>query len=80
MFENNELARALTELPDELLLEAERTVRPGKTIPFRRLIAAAAVIALLAATVGAVSMGMNWNTEQVSRQDMIEEYGAIWEE
>ena len=77
MFENNELARALTELPDELLLEAEHTARPGKTIPFRRLIAAAAVIALLAATVGAVSMGMNWNTEQVSRQDMIEEYGAI---
>ena len=80
MFENNELARALTELPDELLLEAEHTARPGKTIPFRRLIAAAAVIALLAATVGAVSMGMNWSTEQVSRQDMIEEYGAIWEE
>lgn len=64
MFENNELARALTELPDDLLLEAERTARPGKTIPFRRLIAAAAVIALLAVTVGAVSAGITWNVEK----------------
>lgn len=80
MFENNELSRALTELPDELLLEAEQTAQPRKTVKFRRLIAVAAVIALLSVTVGAVSMGMNWNTEQVSRQDMIEEYGAIWEE
>ncbi len=64
MFENNELARALTELPDELLLEAEQTAKPRKTIKFRRFIAAAAVIALLAVTVGAVSMGITWNVEK----------------
>lgn len=70
MFENNELARALTDLPDELLLEAERTARPGKTIPFRRLIAAAAVIALLAVTVYAASVGITWNV--VPEQEKIE--------
>ena len=64
MFENNELARALTELPDELLLEAEQTAKPRKTIKFRRFIAAAAVIAILAVTVGAVSMGITWNVEK----------------
>ena len=45
MLERNELARALTELPDGLLLETERTARPVRVIKFRRLIAAAAVIA-----------------------------------
>ena len=80
MLEHNDLARALTELPDELLLEAERPVRHRKPVKFRRLIVAAAVIAMLAVTVGAVSMGISWNTEQVSRQDMIREYGAIYEE
>ena len=52
MLERNELARALTELPDDLLLETERTARSGKVIKFRRLIAAAAVIALLGVTAG----------------------------
>ena len=64
MLERNELARALTELPDDLLLETERTARSGKVIKFRRLIAAAAVIALLAVTVCAASMGITWNVEK----------------
>ena len=61
MFENNELARALTELPDELLLEAEQTAQPGKTVKFRRFLAVAAVIAMLAVTVCAATMGITWN-------------------
>ena len=78
--EHNDLARALTELPDELLLEAEHAAHSGKTVKFRRFVAAAAVIAMLAATVGAVSIGISWNTETVSRQDVIREFGAIYEE
>lgn len=80
MLEHNELARALTELPDELLLEEAQLTHRKKPVKFRRLIAAAAVIAMLAVTVGAVSVGLNWNTKKVSRQDMIEQYGPILEE
>lgn len=61
MKERMELARAIGELPDDLLLEAEQTARPRKTIKFRRIIAAAAVIALLAVTVCAASMGITWS-------------------
>lgn len=64
MFENNELARALTELPDELLLEEAQVMHRKKPLKFRRFIAAAAVIALLAVTAGAVSMGITWNVEK----------------
>ena len=64
MKERNELARAMSELPDDLLLEAEQTARSGKIIKFRRLIAAAAVIALLGVTVCAASMGITWNVEK----------------
>ena len=64
MKERNELARALTELPDDLLLEGARNAQSRKTIQYRRLIAAAAVIALLAVTVCAASMGITWNVEQ----------------
>ena len=64
MFEKNDLARAMSELPDDLLLEAEQTAKPRKTIKFRRLIAAAAVIALLGVTVCAASMGITWNVEK----------------
>ena len=77
MFENNELARALTELPDELLLEAEQTAQPGKTVKFRRFLAVAAVIALLAVTVGAVSMGITWKVEEESGVELVEKYGEI---
>lgn len=61
MFENNELARALTELPDELLLEEAQVTHRKKPLNFRRLIAVAAVIALLAVTVCAATMGITWN-------------------
>ena len=67
MLERNELARALTELPDDLLLEQERAAKPRKIIKFRRLIAAAAVIAMLAVTVGAASAGITWNVEKEAR-------------
>ena len=80
MLERNELARAMTELPDELLLEQERTARPQRIVKFRRIIAAAATIALLAVTVGAVTVGVDWTLQKVSRQEMIEEFGGIYEE
>ena len=60
MKERNELAWAIGELPDDLLLETEQTARTGKVIKFRRFVAAAAVVALLAVTVGAVSLGVTW--------------------
>lgn len=66
MKERNELARAMSELPDDLLLEAEQTARSGKIIKFRRLIAAAAVIALLGVTVCAASMGITWSVGKES--------------
>ena len=66
MLERNELARSLTDLPDDLLLEAERTARPRRVIKFSRLIAAAAIIALLGVTVYAASMGITWSVGQES--------------
>lgn len=80
MRERNELARAMSDLPDDLLLEAEQTVRPKKVIKFRRFVTAAAVIALLVVTAGAVTVGIDWTLEKVSRQEMIEEFGPIYEE
>ena len=80
MKERNELARAMNDLPDDLLLETEQTARTGKVIKFRRFVAAAAVIALLAVTVGAVTVGIDWTLTKVSRQEMIEEFGPIYEE
>ena len=77
MFDNNELARALTELPDELLLEAEQVRSRKKPLKFRRLIAAAAAIALLAVTAGAVSIGLNWKVEPESGESLVEKYGEI---
>lgn len=76
MKERNELARAMGELSDDLLMEAEIVAQPRKIIKFRRLIAAAAIIAMLAVSAGAVSAGVTW----VSRQDVIDRFGGIWEE
>ena len=80
MLERNELARAMTELPDDLLLETERTARSGKVIKFRRLIAAAAVIALLAVTAGAVSAGITWSQSRKTAEEVIQRFGAIYED
>ena len=77
MFENNELARALTELPDDLLLEEAQVTHRKKPLKFRRLIAVAAVIALLAVTAGAVSMGITWKIEEESGEELVEKYGEI---
>lgn len=77
MKERNELARAMTDLSDDLLLEAEAVARPRKVIKFRRLVAAAAVIAMLAVTVGAVSVGLNWKVEPESGESLVEKYGEI---
>ena len=80
MKERIELARSMTDLPDDLLLEAEQAVQPRKVIKFRRFVAAAAAIALLAVTAGAVTVGIDWTLKKVSRQEMIEEFGGIYEE
>lgn len=64
MRKQNELAHALTELPDELLLEAENAGRRRKPGKLRRIAAAAAIVALLATTVGAAAMGITWSTRQ----------------
>ena len=80
MKERMELPRAMTDLPDDLLLEAEQTAQPGKVIKFRRLVAAAAAVALLTVTAGAVTVGIDWTLKKVSRQEMIEEFGGIYEE
>lgn len=80
MLERNELARAMTELPDELLLEQEWTARPTRIVKFRRIIAAAAVIALLTVTVGAVSAGITWQQSKKTAEDLIQRFGAIHED
>ena len=77
MKERNELARAMNDLPDDLLLEAEQTARTGRVIKFRRFVAAAAVIALLAVTAGAVSAGITWKVEEESGENLVEKYGEI---
>lgn len=66
MLERNELAHAMTDLPDDLLLEAEQTVRRKKPVKFRRLVAAAAVITMLAATVYAAALGITWNIQKTA--------------
>lgn len=65
MSERNELARTMTDLPDELLLEAAQPVRRNKPIHLRRLAAAAAIIAMLSMTVYAVA-GINWNIQRTA--------------
>ena len=77
MMERNELARALTELSDELLLEAERRAYTRKPVKFRRLAAAAAVIAMLAVTVCAVSMGITWTLDRESGEEVVRKFGGI---
>ena len=77
MKERNELARAMTDLSDDFLLEAEQAVQPKKTIKFRRFVAAAAAVALLAVTAGAVSVGLNWKVEPESGESLVEKYGEI---
>ena len=80
MKERNELARAMSELPDDLLLEAAQTARSGKVIKFRRFIAAAAAVALLAVTVGAVSAGITWSQSRKTAEEVIQRFGAIYED
>ena len=80
MKERNELARAMSELPDDLLLKATQTARSGKVIKFRRFIAAAAAVALLAVTVGAVSAGITWSQSRKTAEEVIQRFGAIYED
>ena len=80
MLEHNELARALTELPDELLLEEAQLTHRKKPLKFRRFIAAAAVIAMLAVTVGAVSAGITWSQSRKTAEEVIQRFGAIYED
>lgn len=62
-----DIARALTQVSDDLLLEAEHAGARKRTIKFHRLIAVAAVIAMLAVTVGAVNMGITWSITPENR-------------
>lgn len=77
MKERNELARALNDLPDDLLLQAEWAAKPGKTIKFRRFVAAAAIIALLAVTAGAASAGITWTVGKESAGDVAQRFGDL---
>ena len=77
MMERNELARAMPELSDDLLLEAEQTARPGKIVRFRRLAAAAAVAALLAVTAYAAAVSITWTVEQEPGEAVVEKFGNI---
>lgn len=72
-----EIARALTDVSDDLLLEAEHAGAPRKTVKLHRLIAVAAIIAMLAVTVGAVSAGITWSLSRESAEDVAEKYGGI---
>ena len=64
MKENHELARALTGIDGGLLLEAENAGRNRKTLTLRRLAAAVAIAASLAATVYAAAAGISWTVEK----------------
>lgn len=76
----HDIARALTEVSDDLLLEAENAGATRKTIKFHRLIAVAAIIAMLAVTVGAVSAGITRSLSRESAEDVAEKYGGLaWE-
>lgn len=76
----HDIARALTDVSDDLLLEAENAECGRKTIKFHRLIAVAAVIAILAVTVGAASAGITWSLSRESTEDVAEKYGGLaWE-
>lgn len=72
-----DIARALTQVSDDLLLEAENAGRRRKPIKFHRLIAVAAVIAMLAVTVGAVSAGLTWSVTKERGEDVIQKFGGI---
>lgn len=57
---NHELARALTGIDEGLLLEAENAGGSRKTLPIRRVAAAVAIAASLAASVYAAAAGISW--------------------
>lgn len=83
MRSRNELAHALTELPNELLLEAENAGRRRKPVKFHRIAAVAAIVAMLAVTVGAAAVGINWkiepeqNTTEGYAQDYYKDYDGV---
>lgn len=72
-----DIARAMTEVSDDLLLEAEHARVCRRTVKLHRLIAVAAVIAMLAVTVGAANMGVTWNVEKESGEELVEKYGGL---
>lgn len=59
--DHHDIAFALTDLSDDLLLEAQAPASKTAHIKFRRIAAVAAIIALLAVTVGAAAAGIVWN-------------------
>lgn len=77
MMERNKLIRAMTELPDDLLLEAEQVSCRRKPVIFRRVAAVAAVAAMLAVTVYAAVAGITWNVDKEPVEAVVEKYGDI---
>lgn len=63
-----DLAYAMTEISDDLLLEAEHMEKQGSTTGFRRVVAAVAVAASLAVTVGAAAVGITWNVRETQHE------------
>lgn len=78
-----EIARALTDVSDDLLMEAEQAGRTRRPVGFRRIAAVAAIIAMLAVTAGAAAMGITWNIKKVEHegsgyaQDYYQDYDGV---
>lgn len=83
--DHHDIARTLTDVSDALLLDADRTVRRRSPIKLRRIAAVAAIIAMLAVTVGAAAAGITWTVERVERDssglalDYYKDYDGTWE-
>ena len=77
MKERNELARAMTELPDDLLLEAAQTPRRRKPMTLCRAAAVAAVITMLAVTVCAAAVGITWTVDKEPGEALVQRFGTI---
>lgn len=83
--DHHDIARALTDVSDAILLDEDRTVRRRSPIKLRRIAAVAAVIAMLAVTVGAAAAGITWTVERVERDSSglalgyYQDYDGTWE-
>ena len=72
-----EIAHGLTDVSDELLLEAAQAGQRRTRRRYPRIAVVAAIVAMLALTVGAVSLGITWKVEPESGEELVEKYGEI---